>query len=258
MIRRSPNPLLTPLLLLLLLIPIALALFYFNLATEAFHRLGLSPEGATLLLFASLIGSMVNLPLTRRKIVVTDPRAARLPRTLRWLLPVIHYYPPIVTEEVLAINVGGAIVPIVFSAYLLSLTTTSVVAALAALIIVAAVAKLFARPQPRVGVTLPAFVPPIVAALAAHLLVRGMGADAASAAPVAYIGGTLGTLVGADLLNLPRILRGGLLGDGNTGMTYLGETAANTPASNTVIVSIGGAGVFDGIFLTGILAPLLA
>lgn len=255
---RSPNPLMTPLFLLLLLIPVALAVIYFNLATEAFHRLGLSPAGAALLLFASLAGSMINIPLTRRKIVLADPRAEQLPRTLRWLLPIVHYYPPIVTEEVLAINVGGAIVPVLFSAYLISLATTSLPSAFFAVVIVAAVAKLFARPQARVGVTLPAFVPPLVAALSAHALVRLVGADVASAAPVAYIGGTLGTLIGADVLNLPRILQGALLSDSSTGMKYMGQATDGTPASNTVIVSIGGAGVFDGIFLTGILAPLLA
>ncbi len=258
MISRSPNPLLTPLLLLLLLIPVAVALIYFNLATVAFSRLGLSPRSATVLLFASLIGSMINIPLNRRKIVLADPRASGLPRTLRWLLPVVHYYPPIVTEEVLAINVGGAVVPIVFSAYLLSLSTTSLSAAVLTIIMVAAVTKLFARPTARVGVTLPAFVPPIVAALAAHALVRAVGADLASDAPVAYIGGTLGTLIGADLLNLSRILQGQLLGGETSGMKYLGAAKDGVPANNTIIVSIGGAGVFDGIFLTGILAPLLA
>ncbi len=56
----------------------------------------------------------------------------------------------------------------------------------------------------------------------------------------------------------PRILHGKLLGDASSGMKYLGEVSDGVPATNTVIVSIGGAGVFDGVFLTGILAPLLA
>jgi len=54
-------------------------------------------------------------------------------------------------------------------------------------------------------------------------------------APLAYIAGSLGTLIGADLTNLDKV-RG------------LGAPVA----------SIGGAGTFDGIFLTGILAVLLA
>ena len=56
-----------------------------------------------------------------------------------------------------------------------------------------------------------------------------------NAAPLAYIAGSMGTLIGADLTNLDKV-RG------------LGAPVA----------SIGGAGTFDGIFLTGILAVLLA
>jgi uncharacterized membrane protein len=52
---------------------------------------------------------------------------------------------------------------------------------------------------------------------------------------LAYISGSLGTLIGADLLNLNNI-------------QGLGAPVA----------SIGGAGTFDGIFVTGILAVLLA
>ena len=66
-------------------------------------------------------------------------------------------------------------------------------------------------------------------AIAAALLSRE------DAAPLAYIAGGLGTLIGADLTNLDKV-RG------------LGAPVA----------SIGGAGTFDGIFLTGILAVLLA
>jgi uncharacterized membrane protein len=52
---------------------------------------------------------------------------------------------------------------------------------------------------------------------------------------IAYMGGVLGTLIGADLNNLGRV-------------ADLGAP----------VVSIGGAGTFDGVFLTGILAVLLA
>ena len=54
-------------------------------------------------------------------------------------------------------------------------------------------------------------------------------------AAVAYIGGSLGTLIGADLLNLSKV-----------------------QGLGAPVVSIGGAGTFDGIFLTGIIAVLLA
>jgi uncharacterized membrane protein len=79
------------------------------------------------------------------------------------------------------------------------------------------------------GIALPIFVPVAVTAVVALLL------SYANAAPLAYISGSLGTLIGADLLNLPEV-------------NGLGAPVA----------SIGGAGTFDGIFLIGILAVLLA
>jgi uncharacterized membrane protein len=56
-----------------------------------------------------------------------------------------------------------------------------------------------------------------------------------SAAVLAYVSGSLGTLIGADLLNLDKV-----------------------PGLGAPVASIGGAGTFDAIFLTGILAVLIA
>jgi len=94
---------------------------------------------------------------------------------------------------------------------------------------VTVVCHILAEPVPGLGIALPVFVPPASAAIVALLLSRRY------AAPLAYIGGSLGTLIGADLLNLGKV-------------QGLGAPVA----------SIGGAGTFDGIFLTGILAVLLA
>ena len=85
----------------------------------------------------------------------------------------------------------------------------------------------FRTPAPTNGV--PTFAPPLLAAGVALVLSRRF------AAPIAYIGGNLGVLIGADLLNLGRL-------------RSLGAPVA----------SIGGAGTFDGIFLTGVIAVLLA
>ena len=95
--------------------------------------------------------------------------------------------------------------------------------------IVAAVSYHMASPVPGVGIAEPVLVPPLVTAGVALLLSRQY------APPLAYIAGSLGTLIGADLLNLGKI-------------QGLGAPVA----------SIGGAGTFDGIFLTGIVAVLLA
>jgi uncharacterized membrane protein len=94
---------------------------------------------------------------------------------------------------------------------------------------VAAVCHLLAHPIPGLGIAEPVFVPAITTAIVALLLSRRY------AAPLAYIGGSLGTLIGADLLNLDKV-------------QGLGAPVA----------SIGGAGSFDGIFLISILAVLIA
>ncbi len=257
------HPFWTVLVLFLLVLPFLLALIYFNLAAHVFTLLGLSTAGAALLLGLSLIGGLINIPLTRRRIeVAPDPALESLSPLLRWLLPFVHYYPSAVVEEVLAVNVGGAVVPVVFSAYLFTLPTTPKVITLCGIALVALVAKLLAQRVPGRGVTLPTFIPPLVAAATARGLVMLVGAPIASAAPVAYIAGTLGTLIGADLFNLPRVLHGELVND-----AVLKAAAERTPfnpdaptesGEREFIISIGGAGICDGIFLTGVIAPLLA
>jgi uncharacterized membrane protein len=126
------------------------------------------------------------------------------------------------------VNLGGAVIPALMSAYLvvryqLWLKATMATAAIAFVI------HLMATPVPGIGIAVPVFAPVVVTAILAFILSREY------AAPLAYIGGSMGTLIGADLLNLDRI-------------SDLGAPVA----------SIGGAGTFDGIFLTGILAVLLA
>jgi uncharacterized membrane protein len=127
-----------------------------------------------------------------------------------------------------AVNVGGAVIPTMMSVYLLARNRLWVKAALATAA-VAVVCYWLSRPIPGLGIAEPVFVPPVTTAIVALLLSREQ------AAPLAYIGGSLGTLIGADLLNLGNI-RG------------LGAPVA----------SIGGAGTFDGIFLIGIVAVLIA
>ncbi len=141
------------------------------------------------------------------------------------------YFVPETIEQgatVVALNVGGALIPILISLYLV-LRTRLYGRMLIGVAFVAAVVHSLARIVPGMGIVVPMFVPPLVAAGIALLLAFR------KAPPVAYVSGSMGTLVGADLLNLGRI-------------ADLGAP----------IVSIGGAGTFDGVFLTGIIAGLLA
>jgi len=143
----------------------------------------------------------------------------------------MYYVVPAVGDwpgTVIAVNVGGAVIPGLLSFYLLVRYRLWLLGGLA-IVIVAAVCYSLAQPVPGLGIALPVFVPPLSAAVVALILSRAHGPA------LAYIGGSIGCLVGADLLNLGKI-------------QGLGAPVA----------SIGGAGTFDGIFLTGAFAVLLA
>jgi uncharacterized membrane protein len=126
------------------------------------------------------------------------------------------------------VNVGGAVIPTLVSLYLM-MKNRLLGVSIVAVAIVAIVCHLLSRPIPGLGIAEPIFVPPLITAVIALILSRD------HAAPLAYISGSMGTLIGADLMNLGRI-------------QGLGAPVA----------SIGGAGTFDGIFLIGLLAVVLA
>jgi len=190
----------------------------------AYRRLGLSAGAAFMLLFASLLGSYVNIPLAQLPAERIEAHQAFNFFGERYSLPVEVDWP----GTIVAVNVGGAVVPILLSLYLLAHNRIWIKGLIGAAIVTAAV-HLVARPIPGVGVTVPVFAPPIATAIVALLLSRE------HAAPIAYVAGSLGTLMGADIMNLGEI------------------NAIGAP-----MASIGGAGTFDGVFVTGILAVLLA
>jgi len=201
---------------------ILLVLVQLGALRYAYTRLGISSNAALLLLFSSLVGSYFNIP------VAYLPEQEVLSQQvidffgMRYVVPFVAQWP----GTLIAVNVGGAVIPTMTSVHLLVRNQLWIPAALATAAI-AAVCYWLSRPIPGLGIAEPVFVPAVTAV--ALLLRREQ------AAPLAYIGGSLGTLIGADLLNLGNI-RG------------LGAPVA----------SIGGAGTFDGIFLIGIVAVLIA
>ncbi|MCC7410088.1 MAG: DUF1614 domain-containing protein [Gammaproteobacteria bacterium] len=196
----------------------------FELARVAFERLGLAPGAAYLLLAASLAGSLFNLPLFT---VANDVDWLDNAPEHASLLRIGHLYSG--DRTLVCLNVGGGLVPILFSIYLLGRGQIDVVTALAGISLVAMVAYVLSRPIRGLGIAMPLLVAPIVAALV------GVGFGAEHRAALAYVAGTCGVLVGADLLRLPDVRRLGV-----------------------PFAAIGGAGTFDGIFITGIIAVLLA
>jgi uncharacterized membrane protein len=195
-----------------------------NVLRYAYTRLGVSSGTALGLLLASLLGSYVNIPVWEFPEEVVRSGREVVYFGMHYVVPELEQYP----GTIIAVNVGGALIPTVLSLYLLAKNNLWVPGIITTAIVTVLV-HLLAEPVQGVGIAVPIFVPPVVTALAALLIARH------HAAAVAYAGGSLGTLIGADLLNLDAV-RG------------LG----------TPIASIGGAGTFDGIFLTGIVAVLLA
>ena len=199
--------------LFVLALPILFILVFFNITAFSFEKLGISPQAALLTLVFTLIGSLVNIPLTKRTVEQATIRFG-------W------FRIPVRRESGLAINLGGAVIPIALSCYLLF--KVPLLPVLIATFLMILICKFLTRPVPGRGLAIPMFIPPIFAALFAILFAREF------AAPCAYISGVLGTLIGGDLLNLRKARK---LGAG--------------------IVSIGGAGVFDGIFLVGVVSVIL-
>jgi len=190
----------------------------------AFLSLGVSSSTALLLLCGSLIGSYFNVPIFQL------PPEHMISDQVRSYFGMYYVIPRVenLRGTMIAVNVGGAVIPTIMSVYLL-FTRHLWLRGLIATAIVALVLHWLAHPVRGVGIAVPIFLPALVTAIVALLLAGE------HAAPLAYIAGSMGTLIGADLTNLGQV-RG------------LGAPVA----------SIGGAGTFDGIFLTGILAVLLA
>ncbi|PIR72088.1 MAG: hypothetical protein COU42_02735 [Candidatus Nealsonbacteria bacterium CG10_big_fil_rev_8_21_14_0_10_36_24] len=197
-------------------LPILFLLVFFRLISLGFEKLGLSSEATILTLLLMLICSGVNIPLTRKKLVYIEKSSFfGLFKT------------PKLRASGITINLGGAIIPILLSFYFLSKVSLEPV--LIATFLMVLVSKILARPIPDKGITIPAIIPPIFAVLFAWILAPEF------MAPCAFVSGVLGTLIGADILNLRKAKK---IGPG--------------------LLSIGGAGVFDGIFLVGIISALLA
>ncbi len=186
--------------------------------------MGLTERALITVLALSLLGSYINIPVAylpgHRTVTAGEINFFGM----TYIVPLVRQ----THATVLAVNVGGAIIPVCLSLYLLFKHRLFLLGALGTLL-VAAVCHYLAQPVPGFGIALPIFVPIIATAVIAIALSRRR------AAPLAYISGSLGTLIGADLLNLGAV-------------QSLGAPVA----------SIGGAGTFDGIFVTGLMAVLWA
>lgn len=170
-----------------------------------YQRMGFDATIVYLILIGGIMGSMANIPLVGGG------------------------------GNLLAINIGGAVIPIIVSAYLAIKKRFNPFYYIAATAAVSALAYTTTRFVYNLGVvaTFPTlFIPSLAASAIALVIYRR---DLESAAPFAYGVSTLGVLFGADLFRIPEII--------NTGQVFFG--------------SIGGAGFVDMVFLTGLLLSLI-
>ena len=218
-----------PLLFFLVLL-VLLPLVFGQLFTAALIKLKLDPSTALLVVIGIFLGSPINIPvkrMAREESVVAYPLA---------VLGLHGWWPSLQRvrrETIIAVNVGGCLIPVALAIYETAYLTMAgrqvLVGLVVAVRINTGVCYWMAQPVEGVGIAMPGLFPAIVASISALLLVPDQ------APPVAFVAGVLGPLIGADLLHLRDIEK----------------VAAG-------IASIGGAGTFDGIVLSGIVAAYLA
>ena len=153
------------LLALFVLLSIIVALVELQILRYAYERMGISPRSAVFILVLTLVGSSINIPLAE-----FPPERVISGRVvhhfgMRYVVPVVHQWP----ATVLAINVGGALIPILLSLYL-AVKNRIVVKSAIAVAVVALVTHQLAQPVRGVGVALPIFIPPIIALVCALVL----------------------------------------------------------------------------------------
>ena len=212
--------------LLLLLLPF----FFGEFMATSLGKLQLSPVAAVYVIVGIFAGSFINIPvarIARAEDVDTHPLATY---GLDRLFPQLGR---VRRETVIAVNVGGCLIPTGLALYELIHLAGHGPGILAITIGVCAVNTAIcywlARPVRGLGIVMPGLVPALVAALLATLLAPDY------APPVAFVAGVTGPLLGADLLHFKDLSK-----------------------IATGVASIGGAGTFDGIVLSGIVALYLA
>ncbi|OIQ67982.1 hypothetical protein GALL_504320 [mine drainage metagenome] len=217
-------------LLFILILAILSSLLFGEIMLASLHKLHLSSSVALTLVIAMFAGGLVNIPVRR---VRRSKDITRHPLAIYGLAEVWPELRRAVPETIIAVNFGGCLIPVGLAfyeiAYLATLGVSTLIAVAVGCGVNIIVCYSIARPVQGVGIAMPSFVSPIAAVTLALVLAPE------AAPPVAFVIGVVGPLVGADLLHLRDI-----------------------EATDIGVVSIGGAGTFDGIILSGILAAYLA
>jgi uncharacterized membrane protein len=225
-------PVSIPFFIFLFWLPILLlavsALLEWDLAGPLRQTIGLSTLEAVVLYMAILLAGAVNLPVYEFKSRRDSPQKYVSYLGMKYALPVWHGH-----STAVSVNLGGCIVALMISAYFaMSLQLLPMLLSTA---IVSIGIFLLSRPSRSVGFYVPTIVPALLSLLVALTALYLYGGGLYNCARLAFVAGTVGTLLGTTILHLPRIEKIGI--------------------SN---ISVGGIGTFDGIVFTGLLATIVA
>lgn len=215
--------------ILILMIPF----LFIGIIGGALSKPGFGFFGIVLILAATIAGSFINIPVLN---IRSGSEVVRVPHGRL----ADSRYRPVVSggTTVVAVNVGGAVVPLIVSLYLIYSGfisgggTVLLYALFAGIIVVAVISNISAKSVRGRGIGFSFLIPPLAALICALLLSTAVSGFAPV---IAYVSGTLGIIIGADLLNIRKMAGRG-----------------------ADMIPVGGAGTFDGVFLTGIIAALLA
>ncbi len=198
-------------------LPIVAVFLIYSLFTKAFKYLGFSNIESTLIVIVSFI---FTFPIIIFGYDISN-------------IPLFKY-----NNWILGINTGGAIIPLLISFYLVYKRKISYKQVLIATIIVTIITFFITRVEPTQGVvaSFPYWIIPAILACFTSIII--FNKNFAKGAVLSYSSSTFGVIIGADLLHLKELIN-------------------NSPTKLGTMATIGGAVVFDLIFLTGIFAVLL-
>src|SRR2546423_891166 len=181
-------------LLFLVLVVVLIVMVELRILAYAYRKIGVRPRYVFAVLVLSLVGSYINIPLYAVPVrgLVTPATVSIYGRT--YLVPP----PTAASATVVALMVGGAFLPILLSRYLF-FRLRMYVRLLVGVAVVALIVYRLASIVPGIGIAVPMLVPPLAAVAVSFVLAFRR------APPVAYVSGSMGTLIGADVLNLGRI-----------------------------------------------------
>ncbi len=204
--------------ILYILLPFLILYIGYLIITKAFNDMGFSSLEATIIVFVSfLLGSGI------------------VDEFVGFSFSNIHLF--VFGNWIVGINTGGAIIPVILSAYLSIKNKLQLSRIFLGIIVVAIITYFVTEPIPQIGIVakFPFWLLPVFFASLASIILSWK--DKCKAAPLAYISGTIGVLIGADFLHLISLLENEI------------QTTRNAV--------IGGASIFDMVFITGILAVIV-